>query len=412
VIKRKVRVVAQTLLAGSICLVTLYAVSAPRRASGYLSQAADYGRQLLLPPADAHVESSALEDAGDVTQDVQEQDLDKLSYLPLALKEYCGEYRRGHRRFGFGAPGNPVDQYVVSLLRAGWYHTFWFRENPTIPAGMEYAQTIRLCDPATPPYQCDSAYVPSQQAIEDYAAAHPGILWIIGNEPDAPLQDCITPHRYAELYHELYGIIKSADPTAQVAIAGVVQGTPLRLRYLDMILEEYDTLYGGMIPVDVWNVHGFVLREKRYWPDNWGCQIPCGIYDVDVGMLYEIDDHDNLIIFKQHIVAFRQWMKDHGQRNKPLVVTEYGVLFPDYLGYDEERVRDFMLASFDYFYGTTDESLGYPRDCNRLVQAWAWYSLDDEYFEEHNSFSHLFDPDTKQITNLGTAYGNYTAPLP
>jgi hypothetical protein len=129
-------------------------------------------------------------------------------------------------------------------------------------------------------------------------------------------------------------------------------------------------------------------------------------------MMYNEDDHDNMIIFKQHIVAFRQWMKDHGQRNKPLLVTEYGVLFPDYLGYTEERVRTFMLATFDYFYGTTDDSLGYPGDCNRLVQAWAWYSLDDEYFEGWNSFSHLFDPDTKVITSLGEAYGDYTAPLP
>jgi hypothetical protein len=46
------------------------------------------------------------------------------------------------------------------------------------------------------------------------------------------------------------------------------------------------------------------------------------------------------------------------------------------------------------------------------VQAWAWYSLDHEYFEGYESYSHLFDPDTKGITPLGIAYGNYTASLP
>ena len=105
-------------------------------------------------------------------------------------------------------------------------------------------------------------------------------------------------------------------------------------------------------------------------------------------------------------------MKDHGERNKPLVVTEYGILFPDYLGYYEPRVKSFMLATFDYFVTASDPSLGYVSDCNKLVQGWAWYSLDDEYFEDHNSYSHLFDPDTKQITGLGTAYGAYTSSLP
>ncbi|MGB9301537.1 MAG: hypothetical protein WCD51_13225 [Anaerolineae bacterium] len=46
------------------------------------------------------------------------------------------------------------------------------------------------------------------------------------------------------------------------------------------------------------------------------------------------------------------------------------------------------------------------------LQAWAWYSLDDEYFEGYESYSHLFDPDTKGITTLGIAYGDYTASVP
>lgn len=385
-------------------------VSAPRPASSYLPQTTDYERQPLVPRAHAVFDLSASEDRGKPPLDVQEQDLDKLTYLPLAFKNFCGFYVPPNQRFGFGAPGRPVDQYDVSLLHAGWYHTFWSQADPPTPDGLEFAQTIRLCDPATgPSYYCENDYVPSQEAIENYAAAHPGTLWIIGNEPDAPIQDCITPARYAQLYHDLYAIIKVADPTARVAIGGVVQATPLRLRYLDMILQEYETRYGGMIPVDVWNVHGFILQEHRY---SWGCQIPCGIYDVDTGMLYGVDDHDNMTIFRQQIVAFRQWMKDHGERNKPLVVTEYGILFPDYLGYYEPRVKSFMLATFDYFLTASNPSYGYPADCGKLVQGWAWYSLDDKYFEDHNSYSHLFDPVTKAITDLGTAYGDYTSSLP
>jgi hypothetical protein len=224
----------------------------------------------------------------------------------------------------------------------------------------------------------------------------------------APAQDCVTPARYAELYYELYHIIKNADASAKVAIGGVVQGTPLRLQYLDEILDAYYSEYGEMIPVDVWNVHGFILREKV---GEWGCQIPCGL-SAQQGMLYEIDDHDDMTIFRQQIRRFRQWMKDRGERNKPLIVSEYGILMPADYGFDEPRVESFMLATFDYFLSATSSSLGYPDDDNRLVQAWCWYSLDDYSFEGFETYSHLFDPYTKEITLLGTAYGDYTASLP
>lgn len=409
--RKAARAVAHTVVPGFLGLVILCLVRAPRPASSYWSQTADYGRQPLVLPLRGRVDSSASEGRGNAAQDVLQQGLDRLRYLPAVFRDFCGFGVPARRRFGFGTSKNPVEEYDVSLLHAGWYVNFGFRADPPSLEGLEYAPTIRLCDPATnsPYYYCENDYVPGREAIETYAAAHPGTLWIIGNEPDAPIQDCITPPRYAMLYHELYGIIKGADPSARVAIAGVVQATPLRLRYLDMILQEYQDRYGEMIPVDVWNVHGFILQEDRH---SWGCQIPCGIEDVDTGTLYGIDDHDNMTIFKQQIVAFRQWMKEHGERNKPLIVTEYGILFPLYLGYNEARVESFMLATFDYFVTASDRSYGYPSDCGRLVQGWCWYSLDDSSFEGHDSYSHLFDPDTKQITQLGTAYGDYTDSLP
>jgi len=322
-------------------------------------------------------------------------------WLPLVLKD---QYRlppwSGTARFGFGVVRNPIEEYDVSPLGADWYVDFGFRDDPPPLFDMEYAQTIRLSE---------SGYAVSQEAIETHARARPGTLWLIGNEPDAPAQDCVTPQTYAQLYHELYNIIKGADPTAKIAIGGVVQATPLRLQYLDMILDEYETLYGVKIPVDVWNVHGFILQEKK---DDWGCQIPCGIEGVDQGMLYTVDDHDNMTIFNQQIRDFRKWMKDHGERNKPLIVTEYGILMPTDLGFDEPRVEAFMLATFDYLLNTKVSGLGYPADENRLVQAWAWYSLDDDHFEGHDSRSHLFNPTTKQLTALGRAYRDYTSSLP
>jgi hypothetical protein len=249
------------------------------------------------------------------------------------------------------------------------------------------------------------AYSPDLATLGTIIDNNPGSLWLVGNEPDCIWQGNSLPSDYAVVYHELYSFIKSRDPSAQIAIGGIVQPTPLRLQYLDMVLAAYQSLYGEMMPVDVWNIHNMILREER---GSWGCDIPPGI-DADQGMLYEIQDNDDIEIFKQQIVAFRQWMKEKGERDKPLIISEYGVLMPAVYGFDYARVKAFMYASFDYLTTATNGSLGYPADGNKLVQRWVWYSLNDDDFEGWPSHHHLFDPETRQITQLGTDYANYTS---
>ena len=286
----------------------------------------------------------------------------------------------------------PISRYAVDQLRAGWYVNWRTDLNPARPEGMEFVQMIRVRG---------SSFSPSGEELESIIQTNPGSLWLIGNEPDVVWQDNATPSEYAQVYHEAHSLLKSIDPTCKVAIAGVSQITPLRLQYLDMILDSYQDLYGEMIPVDVWNVHGFILGEER---GSWGVDIPPGM-SVDQGRLLELDDHDNMDTFREQIVAFRRWMKDKGERNKPLIVSEYGILMPEDYGFPSERVRDFMYATFDYLKRATDLSLGYPADGNRLVQRWAWYSLSDTVYPTGN----LFDPDTGLITPLGLAYGSYTS---
>jgi hypothetical protein len=295
-------------------------------------------------------------------------------------------------RFGFGAAISPIDRFAVDQLHAGWYLDWRADPHPARPQGIEYVQMIRVRG---------TSFSPNGQDLETVIQNNPGSLWLIGNEPDVIWQDNTAPADYARIYHEVHTLLKSIDPTCQVAIAGVTQPTPLRLQYLDMILEAYQDVYGGMIPVDVWNVHGFILREER---DSWGVDIPPGI-SADQGRLCELEDHDDMDIFREQIVAFRRWMKDRGQRDKPLIVSEYGILMPEEYGFPYEKVRDFMYATFDYFLTASDASLGYPADGNRLVQRWAWYSLSDTVYPTGN----LFDPGTGQITSLGLAYSSYTS---
>jgi len=298
-------------------------------------------------------------------------------------------------RFGVGVALPPADEYDVGRLGAGWYVNWWVNPSPPRLNGMEFVQMVRVVG---------GTYVPALDTIGAAADANPGSLWIIGNEPDVIWQDNATPMEYAQVYHELYTFLKAKDTSCQVAIGGISQPTPLRLRYLDMILEAYQTLYGEKMPVDVWNIHAFILREEK---GSWGVDIPPGI-PATKGILYEIEDHDDVRIFKWQIVDFRRWMKERGERHKPLIVSEYGILMPEDYGFPYEAVRDFMCRSFDYFLTTVDENIGCPADGNRLVQRWSWYSLSDKRYPTGN----LFDPGTKEITRLGIDYKNYVDHLP
>ena len=121
-----------------------------------------------------------------------------------------------------------------------------------------------------------------------------------------------------------------------------------------------------------------------------------------------------MAIFQAQIVAFRQWMKEHGQQNKPLVVSEYGVLFSNELigssctALGTACVQDFMVATFDFFATAADCSLGYGADGCKLVQQWNWYSLDDTW-GSFNPHSRLFDPETGKITATGVLFREYVA---
>jgi hypothetical protein len=115
-----------------------------------------------------------------------------------------------------------------------------------------------------------------------------------------------------------------------------------------------------------------------------------------------VDQHDDLDIFRQGILRFRQWMAAHGYRDCELAITEYGILMPADYGFGPERVRNFMWATFDYFQTATDPQVGLPSDGDRLVQRWAWYSLYDPRYG-----GSLADPGSGQLTDAGRDFAEY-----
>ncbi|MDX1615484.1 MAG: hypothetical protein R3300_14320 [Candidatus Promineifilaceae bacterium] len=241
--------------------------------------------------------------------------------------------------------------------------------------------------------------VPSWEAIATTVAANPGAVWIVGNEPDVIWQDNLTAEQYAAHYGEIYDFLKERDASAQVAVAGVAQPTPLRLAYLDRVLVAYQERYGDQMPVDIWTIHGFILREQA---GSWGVDIPPG-FEEPIGRLYEIDDHDDLTIFRQNLLDFRSWMASRGYGDRPLAMTEFGILLPHDYGFPREVVANFMIGALEIL-ATTRGEHGYAADGQRLVQWWHWYSI---YDPVNYPTGNLFDPESGTLTFLGQVYAAF-----
>jgi len=341
-------------------------------------------------------------------------------------------------RLGVGGDGAPnLSGYNINQLNIGiyldWLHNANPQANLNLPPGVKYFQVVHVkqakvnCGTA----HCIGSYVspaqygfsPSAASITDIATNNPGMTWFIGNEIERidfdngdgtyGGQDEITPELYATAFHEIQEIIKTADPTAQVGIGSLIEATPLRLKYLDKVWDSYFNQFGYLMgqDIDVWNIHGFILREIK---NSWGAEIPAGLttddYDKEEGWLYGVSslsaigaEHKNLETFKELTVALRTWMAEHGERNKPLINTEYGILYKsDFFGISQQDVNNYMTNSFDYLLSAKNSSIGYPADENRLVQGWIWYSLNAQDFN-----GNLFNPSTKALTTFGSNWKTY-----
>lgn len=354
-------------------------------------------------------------------------------------------------RYGVAAWGSGQLNWLPAL-GVGWYLDFGAHV-PNGPDGIEFVQVIRIKQ-----NKSDCTYLPrysvnpplTESGLGNLVRAVPGALWLIGNEPDrgpnpgsctAGAQDDTYPEVYAEAYHDVYHFIKQRDPTAQVGVAGLVQVTPGRIQYLDKVWQAYLQKFGTTMPVDVWNMHLYILPEVE-----WNGQ-PNGIANVALGTdpalgmrnsnhgspdngqncldprdnIYCYAEHDNLTIFADQILRMRAWMKARGQQNKPLILSEYSLLF-SFEDYDDPyrptkcwvqdefgkcftaaRVTEFMTRTFNYLETATDPNLGYPLDNNRLVQQWLWFSM---YYPGAGKVSSLVVSDSTSLTPVGWVFSN------
>ena len=312
----------------------------------------------------------------------------------------------------------------IQSLGGGAYLDYWAHAPASQPSAMEFIQVIRLRQNKDshgnylPGYIITPALSDAAGGLGPIIAGAPGSLWLIGNEPDrgpdvpgGPAQDATFPDVYARAYHDAYQFIKQRDPTALVATAGLVEITPGRLQYLDIVWSTYAALYHEPLPVDVWNMHVYILPEVT------------GIANVALGTdpalaigfafthtsggpkVYTYGDHDNLNVFDEQVRRMRQWMAVHGQQDKPLFLSEVGLLYDE--GVTDEfgknftvpRAATFLTKTFDYLSNATDPNIGMPSDGNRLVQQWIWYST-------NSPLGHISNLVTNTVPLTFTSVGN------
>jgi len=226
----------------------------------------------------------------------------------------------------FGVCAEPVAELQVQLDAIGdvWYYDYHFATASV--TGHQRLFMIR--------------FQPLDETLESVARANPGAWWVVGNEPNDPHQDNLSPEAYATRFHEVAEFIRRVDRSCKILPAGVANAD---WRWAREFREAYCQRYQQYPVVDGWNIHNYLLEP--------------GVDPYDVAE------------FRRRILAFRHWMLEIGEEEKPLFLTEFGVLYGagccDRPVDPPERTVAFMREAVQWL-ATTD-----------YVQHWAWFILNN-----------------------------------
>jgi len=227
-------------------------------------------------------------------------------------------------RFGVCAEWVPDLQAKLDKLGNVWYYDYSY----TSPTAVGHARLFL------------ARWEPFDDELAAVMRSHPGAWWAVGNEPNDPHQDYRSPADYARFFHNFYRFAKKADPRCRIIPGGIANAD---WRWAHAFREEYRRLYKRYPAVDGWNIHNYLL-DSTLDP-----------YDVSE--------------FKRRILAFRHWMMEIGEADKPLFLTEFGVLYG--AGCCQrpvdppEKTIHFMREAVTWL-AETDH-----------VQHWAWFILNN-----------------------------------
>jgi len=116
-------------------------------------------------------------------------------------------------------------------------------------------------------YHEDTDTIDDPATFQAWVTAHPGRIWIIGNEPNGGGQDGLTPDQYARMFHTYYNFIRLLDATAKYAIAGLGGNADpgalqAHISWYNQALASYRSQFGGPMPIDIWNCHPYTTTGR------------------------------------------------------------------------------------------------------------------------------------------------------
>lgn len=128
-----------------------------------------------------------------------------LGSAPLAEGAALSHASFAHGRMGFGWNLNYISTTLemVKYLNAGWYWD-WIASGASSFSQVEYAQTISFRPVFEGGVQVGYTIWQTKATLLQIIAAHPGALWLIGNEPDCHAMDNMVSDWYARAYHDVY----------------------------------------------------------------------------------------------------------------------------------------------------------------------------------------------------------------
>jgi hypothetical protein len=126
-----------------------------------------------------------------------------------------------------------------------------------------------------------------------------------------------------------------------VVAGNIVQASPLRLRYLDLVLAAHRNAYDQHMEVDAWGIHTFILNEQV---GSWGAEIPRGvtsttqyIFGIGQGFSGELDA-------QQVSTALREQFEQNGVTLLPQARVEIMQVGNQWLIADGDDVDQYLLV--------------------------------------------------------------------
>jgi hypothetical protein len=284
----------------------------------------------------------------------------------------------GDPRFGVVMTGSEAS--VPATLQA-LGATGWFRFDSTGPRA-EQATLVRPgADPAD---------------LARRAAAAPGGVWLIGNEPNVPGQDDVSPQAFADFLAQVASAVRQADPAAVLVGPNVLNwdktctgcpGYGQGLAWSEAFLASYVEQYGPL-PLDVWGMHAYSLDWDR---------LPLVDAAAD----------------QSQLAAARAWLDAKGL-NLPIWLTEFGVIWgfegvewiqrPDgrYVAEPRGEFRTDLMAEY------LDQMFGWLTGPGAAARVERWYlyatAPPPEPWSDTLGGIALLDPGSLALTGFGERY--------